>query len=457
MPGPPPVSAKRSLYSAKYVLPMAGPTITDGAIVVESSKIIYVGHQSGAPPTDEQFDAGHSFILPGLVNAHTHLELTVLRGLLEGLEFREWLRVLTEVRRTVLDEQALLDSSTIGIHEGLLNGITTFADATASGAPHHALLAGGVRGIAFLEVFGPSPSTRDASMLGLRNGVEALRRNDTLLVQTGVSPHAPYTVSRELFTAVAEFARSEKLAVAVHVAESRAEVAFVRDGTGPFADALRARNIAVFASNKSPVQYLGETGLLDVSPLLIHCIQIDEADARLIAERHCAVVHCPVSNAKLGHGIAPLDLFFNAGIRTALGSDSVASNNRMDLLTEARMTTLFQSIRQQNPDALSAHEALKLATIGGARALGLQNLIGTLEVGKQADVAIFPFGNRTEAITGFDPSDMLVHALAGALTASNVLVAGEHRVRNGAVIHDDLELGQRVERIGSRLSAWRKH
>ncbi|MDQ6612103.1 MAG: amidohydrolase family protein [Gemmatimonadota bacterium] len=435
---------------------MSGPPIRNGAIVVEGSRIVFVGTQSSAPAADGFFHAPDAIIMPGLVNAHSHLELTALRGLLEGLNFREWLRILTEVRHTVLDEQALLDSSTIGIHEGLLNGITTFADTTATGVPHAAMLETGVRGIAYVEVFGPSPETRDSAMAGLRAAVNSRRAHDTALVQTGVSPHAPYTVSQNLFTAVAEYAASEGLPVAVHVAESLAEVAFVRDGTGPFAEGLQSRDIVVTGTDKSPIAYLAATGLLDASPVLIHCVQADAADIAVIAEHNCSIVHCPVSNAKLGHGIAPLDRFLAAGIRTGLGSDSVASNNRMDLLTEARTAVLLQSIRQQTPDAMNATEALKLATLGGARALGIDSLVGTLEVGKQADIAIFPYGTRLEAVTSFDACDMLVHALAGALTASTVLVAGVERVRNGAVLHDDIELSARRRQLGARLQGWRK-
>ena len=447
---------KRTLYSARFVLPIVGPPIRDGAIIVEGSKIVFVGAQSGAPPADSTVNAGEAFLMPGLVNAHSHLELTSLRGLLEGLEFREWLRVLTEVRRTVLNEQALLDSSTLGIHEGLLNGVTTFADATATAVPHRAMLETGVRGIAYVEVFGPSSALRDSAMLGLRATASALRRSDTALVQTGVSPHAPYTVSRDLFTAVAEYALSERLPVAVHVAESLAEVAFVRTGAGPFADGLRARSITVSGTGKSAVEYLADTGLLNASTLLIHCIQTDASDAGIIAEHDCSVVHCPVSNAKLGHGIAPLDLFSNARIRIGLGSDSVASNNRMDLLSEARMAVLLQSVRQQKPNAMTASEALHLATLGGARALRIDHLVGSLEVGKQADIVIFPYETRKEAIGGFDPCDMLVHALAGALTASTVLVAGVERVKNGVVVHDDPELPGRLRHTATRLEAWRK-
>ena len=424
-------------------------------MIVEGSKIVFVGRAfDDVPPFDVKKDNG-GILIPGLVNAHTHVELTALRGFLEGLDFRDWLRVLTSVRATVLDQEALLTSSLIGIHEGLLAGITTYADTTASGVPIFAMREMGVRGIGYIETFGPSATAAGESMKKLEQQVEDFRKHDTALVQTGVSPHAPYTVSAALFSRVAQFARANDLPVAVHVAESRAEVHFVRDGVGPFADGLRARGIEVKAHQQSPIQFLASTGILDdTKALLIHCIQIDEVDADLIASRGATIVHCPVSNAKLGHGIAPLDLMMRSGIATGLGSDSVASNNRMDILTEARVATLFQSIKLTKPDALSATASLELATIGGARALRLQNSIGTLEAGKDADMAIFPI-DRNESRIIFDPADTLVHALAGAVTASIVLVAGEERVRNGALIQDDGILGARLSNLANRLQNWR--
>ncbi|MEO7998776.1 MAG: amidohydrolase family protein, partial [Gemmatimonadaceae bacterium] len=386
--------------------------------------------------------------------AHSHLELTALRGFLEGLDFRDWLRILTEARRTVLDADALMDSATIGIHEGLLAGITTFADCTESGVPIAAMRKAGVRGIGYIEVFGPDPAVRDASMLGLQNAVNASRTNDTALVQTGVSPHAPYTVSTPLFRSVASWANTEQLPLAIHVAEGIAEVLLIRDGAGPFADRLRARGIVVEASGVSPVQLLADTGILDTRALLIHGVHMDERDARLAADHGATIVHCPISNAKLGHGIAPLDLFIDAGIATGLGTDSVASNDRMDLLSEARQASLFQGIRKAKPDALTASDALGLATIGGARALRLDAVVGSLEVGKQADVAVFPL-DRIEALPGYDPEVSLVHALAGVVSAQLVLVAGVERVRDGRIVDGDPELAARIRLLGRRLESWR--
>jgi cytosine/adenosine deaminase-related metal-dependent hydrolase len=143
-----------------------------------------------------------------------------------------------------------------------------------------------------------------------------------------------------------------------------------------------------------------------------------------------------------------------AGIPTGLGSDSVASNNRMDMLTEARVATWFQSVRLLRPDALSATAALRLATLGGAEALGLNASIGSLEVGKEADFAVFPL-DRIEALAGFNPVDTLVHALAGAVSATTVVVAGVERVTRGAIVSGDPLLASRFSALGARLREWR--
>lgn len=443
----------RTAYHARWVLPVASSAIADGAIVVEGSRVQFVGPSTNAH-ADEHVQLGNSVIMPGLINAHSHLELTALRGFLEGLDFREWLRVLTNARRHVLDAEALMDSCIFGIHEGLLAGITTFADCTESGVPLRAMRAAGVRGIGYIEVFGPDPLVCEASFAALQVAVAASRPHDTTLVQTGVSPHAPYTVSPPLFRRVADWARAEQLPLAVHVAEGHAEVELIRDGTGPFAERLRARGIAVAGTGASPVQLLVDTGILDTRALLIHGVQMNSDDVGLVADHGASIVHCPISNAKLGHGIAPLELFLKSGIATGLGTDSVASNDRMDILSEARQASLFQSVRSGLPDALNAADALALATTGGARALRLDSAVGTLEVGKQADIAVFPL-NHPAAVPCYDPAVTLVHALAGAITASMVLVAGVPLVRDGRIVNFDSGLSARVARLGERLQQWR--
>lgn len=447
-----------TLYTADWVFPIASAPIRQGAVLVRDGRIAYVGaaHAIATTPEAVRLVAlGPAALLPGLVNAHSHLELTFLRGFLEGLDFRDWLRSLTEIRRTLMTHDVLLDASRAGLREALRNGITCLADTTDSGAPLTAMREYGVRGVGYLEVFGPDPAQCAEAVAQLTRRVEAARVEDTALVRVGVSPHAPYTVSTPLFTATAKLAQQESLPMAVHVAESRAEMLLVRDGTGPFADRLRARQIAVAPQAESPIALLDAAGVLAAQPLLIHVIQADDRDLQRIANAGAKIVHCPISNAKLGHGIAPLDRMLAHGIRTGLGTDSVASNDRMDLLGEARQATLLCSLRAGTPDALSAHDALALATRGGADALGLGARVGTLEVGKDADLAAFPLDHE-DAQPLFDPAVALVHALAGKVHATLVTVQGRELVRHGGVLQHDDGLPQRVNDWRDRLEQWRR-
>lgn len=451
------------LYSADWVLPVSSPPIRGGAVLVDNGRIAWVGPQSetGNLPSElRQEQLGATVLMPGLVNAHTHLELTTLRGFLEGFEFKNWLRTLHAARSEVLTRDDLLHAARLGIAEGLQHGITTMADTSESAVPIHAMNELGVRGIVYVEVFGPDNEQCRAAIAQLRERVLELRQNETPLVRVGISPHAPYTVSASLFRATAQLAQKENLPLAVHIAESKAEVLFVRDGAGPFAERLRTRGISVEAFGASPVALLKACGVLDVQPLLIHAIQVDDTDMADIAATGATIVHCPVSNAKLGHGIAPLESMIAHGISVGLGSDSVASNDRMHLLEEARQATLFHSLLSGRPDSLTAKEALALATIGGAKALRMEQHIGSLEVGKSADLAAFPLPINS-GIPVYDPEVTLVHILAGHAMASLTVVNGVELQRHGALTGRGSELFNdsrlNMELAAQRLMEWRKH
>jgi 5-methylthioadenosine/S-adenosylhomocysteine deaminase len=434
------------------VCPISTPPIADGTLVESAGRITWVGPRADAPAGGADVDLGDAILMPGLVNTHCHLELTMMRGFLDGLPFREWLSRLTRARMAVLTPDMLLDAARLGVDEGLSAGITTFADTGDSGAGFDAMLERGVRGICFREVFGPSPAQCDGAIAELRGKVAAMRARETPLVRAGVSPHAPYTVSDPLFRATAALAAEESYPLAVHVAESAIESELVVHGTGPFADGLRARGIGVAPRGRTPVALLASLGVLDVGPLLIHCVRVDARDIGDIVAHDCGVAHCPASNARLAHGVAPLADLLAAGARVGLGSDSVASNDRMDLLDEARLASLFASAREQCDTVLPAGRALSLATLGGARALGLEGEIGTLEVGKAADLAAFPLAPAHRAPV-HDPVVAAIFALAGT-PASFVAVAGRVRVRNGALVDADPALPARVQRSADLLQEW---
>ncbi len=445
-------------YHARWVCPISAPPIEDGTVVEHQGRIAWVGLRAAAPASasasasDVDVDLGEAILMPGLVNAHCHLELTAMRGFLDGLSFRQWILRLTFARRGALTPAMLLDASRLGVDEGVRGGVTTFADTGDSGTGFDAMLERGVRGICYREVFGPDPAQCVEAMAELCGKVEDMRCRETALVRAGVSPHAPFTVSDALFRATARLAGELSLPIAVHVAESALESELVVDGRGELADGLRARGIAVSPRGRSPIALLESLGVLRADPLLIHCVRVDDADVEAIRAHDCAVAHCPASNARLAHGIAPLAAFLAAGIRTGLGSDSVASNDRMDLLDEARVAALFANAREQRAGALTATAALELATLGGARALRLEREIGSLEEGKRADLAAFPLDAHRRGPL-HDPAAAAVFALAGT-PASFVAVDGRPLVRDGVLLGADEGLPARVQASARCLQEW---
>lgn len=436
-------------YHARWVLPISSPPIRDGTVVELAGRIVYVGPRADAPDGADR-DLGECALLPGLVNAHTHLELTVFRGLLEDLSFRDWIVRLQAAKVAVMTAERFLDSARWGIAEGVRAGITTYADTCDSGVVLEAMRERGVRGIMYQEVFSPSAdptAVRDAAA----RLAEQLGRHDafeTELQHVGVSPHAPYTVSDPLFALVARSGRR----IAVHIAESDAEHRFVCEGEGPFADAHRARGFPVARRATSPIALLEKLGVLDTHPLLIHCVRVSDTDIVAIATSGSSVAHCPISNAKLGHGIAPLLELLDAGIPVGLGSDSMAANNRMHLLEESRAAVLAQRVRAARSDALPAARALELATLGGARALGLAERIGSLDVGKEADLAAFDL-TALAGSADVDPEAALVFAL-GAEPAKFAAVSGIPKVWNWELLNEDLALHSRVSETAEALREW---
>jgi 5-methylthioadenosine/S-adenosylhomocysteine deaminase len=435
------------------VLPVTAPPILDGTVVVEGDRIVYAGPRATAPPGRDE-ELGDAILVPGLVNAHTHLDLTVLRGFLEGMPFFLWIRTLTAVRRDVINYDECLDSARLGVLEGLRAGVTTFADTSPSPAAFDAMRELHVRGIAYREVFGPDPAQCGASMDELRRTIRSMEAYQTPLVHIGVSPHAPYSVSDDLFAAAAAYARERRLPLATHVAESAEESDLVARGDGAFAAFLSGRDIGVAPRARSPIALLERLGVLAPGTLLIHCVRVDGEDIDRIAARHCGVAHCPASNAKLGHGVAPLDALRAAGVHVGLGSDSMASNNRMDLLDEGRLAVLAQRIHERR-DVLDAATALELATLGGARAIGMGGTIGSIEVGKQADLAGFAVPAELGPV--YDPHDALIWSLGGA-GASRVVVAGRELVRDRVHVGGgvDGDVARRVARTAEKLHAWKR-
>src|SRR5437764_7183275 len=300
---------------------------------------------------------------------------------------------------------------------------------------------------------------------------------ETDLVRAGVSPHAPYTVSAPQLELISDLAVSEEIPLMMHAAESEAESMFMLKGEGPFAEGLRKRGLEWHTPGVSTIQHLDRHGVMNTRPLLAHCINVDDVDMNLMKERGASVAHCPKSNAKLRHGRAPFAKFLSHGLNVGLGSDSVASNNTCDLLEEARFATLVA--RLPSPDGrgvggeglsaldaspnplpkgeskagaqtISAGEALFAATLGGARALGLDSQLGALAVGMSADLTVIDL-HGTHQQPNTLPEDVIIFSSSGR-DVIYTMVAGKevYRARHvNAVAEADFI--QRLRMIRQKL------
>jgi 5-methylthioadenosine/S-adenosylhomocysteine deaminase len=460
-----------TIYSARWVLPIASAAIDFGAVAVEDDKLVGVGKVGKIAarfPHAPITDFGASVILPGLVNAHSHLELTVMRGFLEDEEhdFKAWLGKLT-VGRLAMTGDDLFVSAACGAIEAARAGITCVGD-SSSVATRTMKAVGeiGLRGIVYQETFGPDPNLAEQSLAGLRRELEAMRAMENAKIRAGVSPHAPYTVSAPLLTLIAQLAKQEELPLMMHAAESQAEKSFMLKGAGAFAEGLRQRNIEWRAPGISTIQYLARLGIMETKPLLAHCITVDDQDIETIHSAGASIAHCPKSNAKLRHGRAPFAKFLGADLKVGIGSDSVASNNNCDILEEARFATLLSrgsspTVREGagNADALpdaratapiSTSQALFAATLGGARALGLNNQIGSLKEGLQADLTVVGL-DRIHQQPVENPVDTLIFSSSGR-DVRMTMVAGKEIFRDGSVnAADEDDLHSRLNVIRGKL------
>lgn len=382
------------ILTANHILPIVEPPIENGEVAIEGTEIIAVGRRREIVdqfPDAEVEDFGESAILPGFVNCHSHLEITSMRGALDDVEhdFSAWLLRLNDMRASLSDEH-IRAAAIAGAMEGAKAGVTCFGDIGRFGvAGFDALKKSGLRGILYQETeFSTEDKTAESDFKKLIAKFETLRERETELVTIGISPHSPYTVSPKLFQLITDFAIKNHVKLTIHAAESMDEDELLRNGAGFFTDVYKKLGVIWQSPHCSAIEYLERLGVLDAKPLLAHCVTVSESDIDLIAKNGASIAHCPKSNAKFGHGYAPFETFLDKGISVGLGSDSVASNNVCDILEDSRFATLAARNRPESRRFLSAKEMLETATLGGAKALGLDAQIGTLEPGKQADLTI---------------------------------------------------------------------
>jgi 5-methylthioadenosine/S-adenosylhomocysteine deaminase len=427
------------LVRAGWLIVEPARVVQDGALLIDDDgRVAWCGSARDAPAADVPLrDEPLGVAVAGFVNAHTHLELTHLEALVSEPDFPDW---IARVRR-LKDASSSAEfgaAARLGLVQMFAQGITTVADTGSTGSAAHALAELGGRGIAFHEVFGPDHSQAESALRGLIETLDSLAPYASDRVRLGVSPHAPYTVSDALAHGALAVARERGLPLAVHVAESPEETAFLRTGDGPFAQAHRRRGIPVAPRARSSVAWLADIGLLQERCLCVHCVQVDAKDIDLLAEAGAPVAHCPLSNAAHGHGAAPLARMRRQGIAVGLGTDSVASQRPLALRAEAHATDL------------PPREQLELLTVGGGHAVGLAD-VGTLRPGAWGDLAVVGAG---------DAPDPLAAALAGPVQLTVIggrIVFDARREDPGAAVWSNrvAEARRRLGAIGKEPAASR--
>ncbi|HEU4570369.1 MAG TPA: amidohydrolase family protein [Gemmatimonadales bacterium] len=363
--------------AADWVVTMDGAPLRGGAVVVDAAGRIAAVEPGTAPEAPPGPPARQTVLLPGLVNAHTHLELTGLGGTVTEDDFVAWIGHLIRLLGE-RDRAEYLAAARQGIRDNWAIGVTTVADCGATGTVIEALAELGASGIAYHEVFGPDPAAADAQLAAWQARLAELRRFEGPRVRLGASPHAPYSVSAPLYRRAAAHARAEGLPLAVHIAETPLEDDLLLRGAGGFAERLRARGLALAPAGVGPLALLEREEVLGPDLLAIHCCTASGEDLDRLARHGAAVAHCPRSNRR-HHGLAaPIGAMLASGLRVGVGTDSEASVHPLDLRAEARAARELAG--------LDAQEALALITLGAARAIGLGDEVGALVTGRWADL-----------------------------------------------------------------------
>ena len=408
-------------YTAAWVLPIAREPIAGGWVAIENGQIAAVGGPQDPTPHGITRDCGQAAILPGLVNAHTHLELSWLRGRVPpAASFVDWIKQLFVTRggrRESADDPKIVGAATQAAREAREAGTAAIGDISNSLASIPALREAGVYGLVFHELLGFNLA-HGRSVEETRSRRLAARAQAGDTVRVSVAPHAPYSVSPEMFRAIrAEIESDEVKITSVHCGEAVSEIQFLRDGSGPFPDLLRWVGSARAdwePPGCDPVSYLDSLGILDAHTLVVHGVQLSDESLARLAAIGCTLVTCPRSNQWVGEGVPPIARFYASGVKVAVGTDSLASVEDLNVFSE------LKAMRWVAP-SIPARDLLASATHMGAAALGLGHVLGTIEAGKAAALIAIDLPNEWAGANSVAPD---TEGAASAAAIEEYLVGG---------------------------------
>ena len=427
--------------AARYVVVCddASTVLADASVAVSNGRIVAVGPTEQLRlevAADEVIDARGHLIIPGLINLHTHLPMTLLRGVAENVDLQGFLEIVWAEEARVMDPAGVELGARLGAVEALLGGTTTALDMYFHpSAAHRGAVAAGLRhviGPVFFSFPGPDGLSWEQRMDLARRWPQEVAEIGGPYVPIAYMPHAPFTVEIEHLAQIAELARETNGIITTHTSENDSE------------------NQATIASRgMRPVRCLATSGVLELSPILAHGVRLDVDDRRNVADAGASVAHCPGSNLKLASGAADIVSYRSDGIRVGLGTDGCSSSNDLDMFAVMRLAANLARLVHQDPAAICAADIVRMATLEGARSLGMADRLGSIEVGKEADLAVLD--TRAPHLTPlYDPHTALVFA-AGRSDVRYVMVAGALVVRDRQSVLIDVPelLAQANAQVGS--------
>ena len=399
----------------------------DGILAVTESQIVYVGqeNQEILKQADQIIDYQGAWIMPGLVNCHTHSAMTGLRGIRDDSNLHEWLEDYIWPAEAEFTPEMTTKAVKEALTEMLQSGTTTFNDMyNPNGVEidkiYDAVKASKMRCYFSPTLFSSDMETTDETIAKTRAVIGTIKGYQNPNFKVMVAPHSPYSCSRELLEASLNLAKEEDIPLHIHVAETQEESGIILKRYG-----------------KRPIAFLDELGYLDHQAVFAHGVELNEAEITRLADSQVAIAHNPISNLKLASGIAPVVQLQKAGVPVGIATDSVASNNNLDMFEEGRTAALLQKMKSGDASQFPIETVLKVLTIEGAKVLGMEDEIGSLEVGKQADFLVI----QPQGKIHLQPQENMLSHLVYAVKSSDVddvYIAGEQVVRAGKVLTVDL-------------------
>ena len=395
----------------------------DGILAIKESQIVYVGQekQEILDQAEQLIDYQGAWIMPGLVNCHTHSAMTGLRGIRDDSNLHEWLENYIWPAEAEFTPEMTTKAVKEALTEMLQSGTTTFNDMyNPNGVDiekiYEAVKASKMRCYFSPTLFSSEAETTKETIARTRAIIETIKDYQDPNFKVMVAPHSPYSCSRDLLEASLELAKEENIPLHIHVAETQEESGIILKRYG-----------------KRPLAFLDELGYLDHQAVFAHGVELNEAEITRLADSQVAIAHNPISNLKLASGIAPVFQLQQAGVAVGIATDSVASNNNLDMFEEGRTAALLQKMKSGDASQFPIETALKALTIEGAKVLGMEAEIGSLEVGKQADFLVI----QPQGKIHLQPQENMLSHLVYAVKSSDVndvYIAGEQVVKDGQVL-----------------------